>query len=52
MISTSERIRLCLILEEIKNNKEAANRLGLRDASRIKTKSKTKMTNTRSYSKK
>lgn len=35
-MDTRERIRLSLILEEMKDNEEAAARLGLKDVSRIK----------------
>jgi hypothetical protein len=34
-MTTQERIRNCLLLESMKNNKESAERLGLRDTSRI-----------------
>ena len=35
-----ERIRRCLILEKMKNNKEAARNLGLKNTSKIKAQAK------------
>jgi len=34
-MSVEERIRRCLILEEMKNNRQAAENLGLRNTSKV-----------------
>ncbi len=36
-MSVEERIRRCLILEEMRNNRKAAKELGLKNVSRIKS---------------